>query len=106
SSPRLLRRTSIRGRTVPSPISRPRRGSETATRRCSRPDHATGHNEIAQPMTDPVTATIPLGDLKLYDSYIPALDAGNWRIEVVHTLTDSANNAINEDALGAKQEFV
>jgi hypothetical protein len=44
---------------------------------------------------------LPVGDLRFYDNYVPALDAGNWRIEVAHAVTE-----VDTGALGAKQEFV
>jgi hypothetical protein len=44
---------------------------------------------------------LPVGDLKFYDNYIPALEAGNWRIEVSHTLL-----GIDTGELGVTQEFV
>jgi hypothetical protein len=48
-----------------------------------------------------LTQDIPLGDLQIYDNYVPALEAGNWRIEVSHTL-----DGIATGPLGATQEFV
>ncbi len=59
-------------------------------------------------MANELRTKIPLGDLQLYDNYIPALSAGNWRIKVSHTLTGSDGKLINkdEDTLEASQEFV
>jgi hypothetical protein len=54
---------------------------------------------------DPTTEDIPVGDIKLYDNYVPALDAGDWYIKVTHALTKDGA-AVNTDALGALQEFV
>ncbi|WP_157254608.1 hypothetical protein [Nonomuraea typhae] len=34
----------------------------------------------------PARDTIPLGDLELHDNYLPALPAGDYRVEVTHTL--------------------
>ncbi|MFI6497970.1 hypothetical protein [Nonomuraea typhae] len=34
----------------------------------------------------PARDTIPLGDLELHDDYLPALPAGDYRVEVTHTL--------------------
>jgi len=56
-------------------------------------------------MNNDITTDIPIGDLQLYDNYIPALEAGNYFITVQHTL-QSNGNAVNGDALGAVQEFV
>ncbi|WP_018635261.1 hypothetical protein [Parafrankia elaeagni] len=38
----------------------------------------------------PARDTIPLGDLELHDHYLPALPAGDYRIEVTHTLRGGA----------------
>jgi len=38
----------------------------------------------------PARDTIPLGDVELHDHYLPALGAGDYRIEVTHTLRDGA----------------
>lgn len=54
---------------------------------------------------DLTTADVPVGDIKLYDDYVPALDAGNWYIQVTHALT-KGGAAVNTDALGALQEFI
>lgn len=58
-------------------------------------------------MADTLTAAadIPAGDIQLYDDYVPALDAGNWYIQVTHALT-KGGTAVNTDALGALQEFI
>ncbi|MCK9925362.1 hypothetical protein MXD61_26395 [Frankia sp. AgPm24] len=39
----------------------------------------------------PARDTIPLGDVELHDHYLPALPAGDYRIEVTHTLRDGAS---------------
>ncbi|CAO5238475.1 hypothetical protein [Frankia sp. AgKG'84/4] len=38
----------------------------------------------------PARDTIPVGDVELHDHYLPALPAGDYRIEVTHTLRDGA----------------
>ncbi|CAO5159961.1 conserved hypothetical protein [Frankia sp. AiPs1] len=38
----------------------------------------------------PARDTIPLGDIELHDHYLPALAAGDYRIEVTHTLRGGA----------------
>lgn len=48
---------------------------------------------------------IPIGDLQLYDNYVPQLQAGNWFIKVNQTLTQNGT-AVNKDPLTAMQEFV
>jgi len=50
-------------------------------------------------------ADIPVGDLKLFDNYVPGIGAGNWRISVVHSLSQGGA-ALNDEPLGALQEFV
>lgn len=40
----------------------------------------------------PARDTIPLGDLELHDHYLPALRAGDYRIEVTHTLRGGAQD--------------
>src|SRR4051794_14477509 len=52
-----------------------------------------------------LTKDLPVGDLQLYDDYVPSLDAGNWHIEVKHTLAKGPS-PINTDDLSARQEFV
>src|SRR5215469_17304025 len=52
-------------------------------------------------MANTIAQNLPLGDLQLYDNYVLALDAGNWKITVDHTLTGVATGP-----LGAHQEFV
>ena len=52
-------------------------------------------------MANQLTKNIPVGDLQLYDNYVPALEAGTWRIEVNHTLS-----GVDTGALGATQKFV
>ncbi|MFJ6658373.1 hypothetical protein ACIQNG_18700 [Streptomyces sp. NPDC091377] len=44
---------------------------------------------------------LPLGDLRFYDNYVPALAAGDWKITVKHTLGD-----IPTGDLGATQRVV
>lgn len=58
-------------------------------------------------MADTLTAPadIPVGDIQLYDDYVPALDAGNWFIQVTHALV-KGSSPVNTDALGALQEFI
>lgn len=48
---------------------------------------------------------IPIGDVQFYDSYVPALEAGNWRIEVNHTIQENGV-AINGAPLTTTQYFV
>ncbi|HMF63626.1 MAG TPA: hypothetical protein VK608_06010 [Edaphobacter sp.] len=52
-------------------------------------------------MANLLAQAIPLGDLQIYDNYVPSLAAGNWHIAVTHTLS-----GIDTGALGATQEFV
>jgi hypothetical protein len=52
-------------------------------------------------MANLITQNIPVGDLQIYDNYVPSLEAGNWHIEVSHTL-----GGITTGPLGATQEFV
>ena len=52
-------------------------------------------------MANQLTKSIPVGDLQLYDNYVPALAAGTWRIEVTHTLS-----GVETGDLSAKQKFV
>ncbi|NTU53916.1 MAG: hypothetical protein HGA97_09520 [Chlorobiaceae bacterium] len=49
---------------------------------------------------------IPVGDLQLYDNYVPQLEAGNWSVKVEHTLTAKDGKRVNGDTLSAQQEFV
>jgi hypothetical protein len=56
-------------------------------------------------MANDLENDIPVGDIKLYDDYVPALDAGNWYIQVNHTL-QHASTAINADTLSSLQEFI
>jgi len=56
-------------------------------------------------VADDLNAEIPVGDIKLFDNYVPALDAGNWFISVNQTL-QQGQTTINTDPLGAVQEFV
>lgn len=54
---------------------------------------------------------IPIGDIEFFDNYIPALDAGNWKIKIDQSVekdstalnVDKAGNAI---PIGTTQEFV
>ena len=52
-----------------------------------------------------MTNSIPIGDIRLYDNYVPALEAGNWYIEVDHTLVHNSS-PVNTDNLKATQEFI
>ncbi len=52
-----------------------------------------------------VTDQLPLGDLKFYDNRLPGLAAGNYWVTVTHALSENSV-AVNQDALGAVQEFV
>ncbi|HEX3789835.1 MAG TPA: hypothetical protein VHW44_18355 [Pseudonocardiaceae bacterium] len=52
-------------------------------------------------MADSPATDLPVGDLQLYDNYLPALSPGTWRIEVSHTLA-----GVDTGSLGATQEFV
>jgi hypothetical protein len=56
-------------------------------------------------MPNNLTDDIPVGDIKLYDNYIPALEAGNWYLQVNHTLLQD-KTVINTDALTSLQEFI
>lgn len=58
--------------------------------------------------TDPPlapAADIPIGDLQLFDNYVPALPAGNWMIDVEHSLKHG-NETLNDVPLAQSQEFV
>jgi hypothetical protein len=46
----------------------------------------------------PARDTIPLGDIELHDHYLPALPAGDYRIEAVHTLRTGPHG--NADVVG------
>ncbi|MFO1430702.1 MAG: hypothetical protein U1F76_11270 [Candidatus Competibacteraceae bacterium] len=48
---------------------------------------------------------IPIGDLRLYDNYLPQLQAGKWFIRVRQTLTHNGSK-VNQDTLEASQEFI
>lgn len=50
------------------------------------------------------TAVSP-GDIRLYDSFLPALEAGAWRIRVTHSLT-AGQTPLHDDPLEATQEVV
>jgi hypothetical protein len=52
-------------------------------------------------MANSIAQNLPVGDLQIYDNYVPSLGAGNWQITVEHTLSGVAT-----DPLGAQQEFV
>src|SRR5438477_6990580 len=52
-----------------------------------------------------LSVDVPVGDIKLYDNYVPALEAGNWFIQVNHTL-QQGTTTVNTDPLSAVQEFV
>jgi hypothetical protein len=52
-------------------------------------------------MANAIAQNLPLGDLQIYDNYVPSLGAGNWQIKVTHTLSGVATGE-----LGAQQEFV
>ena len=56
-------------------------------------------------MPNDLSADIPVGDIQLYDNYVPALAAGNWYINVNQTL-QQGQTAINSDPLAAVQEVV
>ncbi|MEV4180613.1 hypothetical protein AB0J28_04100 [Streptosporangium canum] len=55
----------------------------------------------------PARDTIPLGDIELHDNYLPALPAGDYRIEVTHALrTEQDDNApVVGDTFTAVQTF-
>ena len=57
-------------------------------------------------MANTLTNDLPLGDLQLFDNYVPALTAGNWSIGVTHTVTQSNLTPVNTDPLSAQQTFV
>lgn len=56
-------------------------------------------------MADDLKNDIPVGDIQLYDNYVPALDAGNWFIQIDHKLTKN-NAPVNTDPLTSLQEFI
>ncbi|HKN82268.1 MAG TPA: hypothetical protein VJW17_02475 [Pyrinomonadaceae bacterium] len=56
-------------------------------------------------MANDLSADIPVGDIQLYDNYVPALAAGNWYINVNQTL-QQGQTTINTDPLAAVQEVV
>ncbi|MEO3813962.1 hypothetical protein ABGB17_33615 [Sphaerisporangium sp. B11E5] len=41
---------------------------------------------MSQSPPHPARDTIPVGDIELHDNYLPALPAGDYRVEVTHTL--------------------
>ncbi|MEO3876388.1 hypothetical protein ABGB18_47140 [Nonomuraea sp. B12E4] len=55
----------------------------------------------------PARDTIPLGDIELHDNYLPALPAGDYRVEVAHALrTGQDDNApVVGDTFTATQSF-
>ncbi|GGZ33270.1 hypothetical protein GCM10010387_29260 [Streptomyces inusitatus] len=48
-----------------------------------------------------MTTDLPIGDLRFYDNQVPALAAGNWQINLTHTLKD-----ITTGTMGATQNLV
>ncbi|NSL86040.1 hypothetical protein ECE50_004305 [Chitinophaga sp. Mgbs1] len=48
---------------------------------------------------------IPVGDLKLFDNYIPAMEAGNYYITVTQPLYNTGNQ-LDTDGVSAVQEFI
>ena len=56
-------------------------------------------------MADDLSADIPVGDIQLYDNYVPALAAGNWYIHVNQTLQQGPTT-VKTDPLAAVQEVV
>lgn len=52
-----------------------------------------------------LASDIPVGDLQLFDDYVPALAAGNWRIDATHTLLQGST-PVNDTPFSAAQEFV
>ncbi|MGW1978103.1 hypothetical protein [Streptomyces sp. NPDC001889] len=48
-----------------------------------------------------MTTDLPIGDLRFYDNQVPALAAGNWRINLTHTL-----DGITTGTMGATQNLV
>lgn len=52
-----------------------------------------------------LASSIRVGDVQLYDNDLPALQAGNWRIELAHDLS-SGGTPLGADRLGAVQRFV
>lgn len=52
-----------------------------------------------------INQEIPIGDLQLYDNYIPALEAGSHFIHITQSLMDGSI-PINTDKLEAVQEFL
>lgn len=53
-----------------------------------------------------LSGDIPVGDIQFYDNYVPALDAGTWRIEVEQTINEGGKSITGDDTLGSKQYFV
>ncbi|MGZ8285818.1 MAG: hypothetical protein ACXW27_07770 [Allosphingosinicella sp.] len=51
-----------------------------------------------------LSADIPIGDLKLFDNYVPSLNAGNWRIEAGQGVWQGGVN-IAVDAQGTPDSF-
>ncbi len=62
-------------------------------------------------MANPTSEDIPIGDIRFFDDYVPALDAGDWTIRVDHAIehdgaplnVDEAGQAV---PLGAVQQVV
>ncbi|MGW6504356.1 hypothetical protein [Nonomuraea angiospora] len=55
----------------------------------------------------PARDTIPLGDIELHDNYLPALPAGDYRVEVTHALRTGQNDnaSVVGDTFTAVQSF-
>lgn len=49
---------------------------------------------------------IKIGDIQFYDDYLPALTAGNYRIDVKQTVTELGIPADDHNKLSAVQEFI
>src|SRR4051794_17571009 len=52
-----------------------------------------------------MSGDIPIGDLQVFDDYVPALDAGNWWITLDQKLQQNGTD-VNDKPLGAVQELV
>ncbi|MER5648657.1 hypothetical protein [Streptosporangium sp. NPDC002524] len=55
----------------------------------------------------PARDTIPLGDVELHDDYLPALPAGDYRVEVTHTLQTGPEEGASplREVFTARQDF-
>ncbi|MDQ3982848.1 MAG: hypothetical protein M3271_09250 [Actinomycetota bacterium] len=56
-------------------------------------------------MSDGIPTSVAAGTIEFFDDYVPSLDAGNWYVDVGHTICEDTTT-VNDEALTAAQEFV